>query len=261
MLKVGAVAQRLGVSPSAVRTLESLGLAKAGRSQGKQRLFTNDDVQVLRRAIFLRRVDGLNAPAILNRLKQDGLLKPEPDGPIEVQTSIGPLFRKVRLQRGLLLSTVASAIGVSKGFLSNLERSRTDASAGIVRKLAEYFGLNILDLCTRQQETGPQLKPRDRKRVTGGPGIQLEPLASGKLAMEPHLLRVAGGEGRGESYCHEGEEFLFLLRGRLDITLGAETFRLRSGDSFYFSSPTQHNWRNPGKTETIILWINTAPTF
>jgi transcriptional regulator with XRE-family HTH domain len=216
---------------------------------------------VLRRAIFLRRVDGLNAPAILNRLKQDGLLKPEPDGPIEVQTSIGPLFRKVRLQRGLLLSTVASAIGVSKGFLSNLERSRTDASAGIVRKLAEYFGLNILDLCTRQQETGPQLKPRDRKRVTGGPGIQLEPLASGKLAMEPHLLRVAGGEGRGESYCHEGEEFLFLLRGRLDITLGAETFRLRSGDSFYFSSPTQHNWRNPGKTETIILWINTAPTF
>ena len=73
-LKVGAVAQRLGVSASMVRSWEKLGLAKPARSQSKYRLYTNDDLRVLRRAIYLRRVQGLNAPAILNQLKQEGLL-------------------------------------------------------------------------------------------------------------------------------------------------------------------------------------------
>jgi transcriptional regulator with XRE-family HTH domain len=255
------VAQRLGVSASAVRSWEKLGLTKAGRSQGKQRLFTDEDLQVLGRAIVLRRVEGLNAPAILKRLQQDGLLKPDDAGPIEVQSSIGPLFRKVRLQRGQLLSTVANAIGVSKGFLSNLERSRTGASISVMRKLAAYFDLNISDLFNPLDGAGPQLRPRERKRLAGGPGVQLELLASGKFAMEPHLLRVAPGAGSGESHSHEGEEFLFVVRGRLDMLLAGEKFRLRTGDSFYFTSTTQHCWCNPGKTETLILWINTPPTY
>ena len=86
-------------------------------------------------------------------------------------------------------------------------------------------------------------------------------LASGKITMEPHLFRVAPGAGSGESYSHEGEEFLYLVRGRLDIELAGEKFQLGVGDSFYFSSKTQHRWVNPGKTETLILWINTPPTF
>ncbi len=66
--------------------------------------------------------------------------------------------------------------------------------------------------------------------------------------MEPHLFRVAPGAGSGESYSHEGEEFLYLVRGRLDIVLAGEKFQLRAGDSFYFSSKTQHSWSNPGKS-------------
>ena len=68
-LKVGAVAERLGVSASMVRLWEKLGLASPARSQSKYRLYTNDDLRVLRRAIYLRRVQGLNAPAILTRTK------------------------------------------------------------------------------------------------------------------------------------------------------------------------------------------------
>src|ERR1700678_424726 len=147
-LKVGAVAQRLGVSASMVRSWEKLGLASPTRSQSKYRLYTNDDLRVLRRAIYLRRVQGLNAPAILNQLKQEGLLNHRDAGPAEEQSSIGPRFRKLRLQRGEALATVANAVGVSIGFLSNLERSQSGASIGIMRKLAQYYVLNILDLFT-----------------------------------------------------------------------------------------------------------------
>jgi len=51
------------------------------------------------------------------------------------------------------------------------------------------------------------------------------------------------------------------VRGRLNIVLAAEEFQLRAGDSFYFSSKTLHSWTNPGKSETLVLWINTPPTF
>jgi DNA-binding transcriptional MerR regulator/uncharacterized cupin superfamily protein len=260
-LKVGAVAERLGVSASMVRSWEKLGLAKPARSQSKYRLYTNDDLRVLRRAIYLRRVQGLNAPAILHQLKQEGLLNHRAAGPAEEQSSIGPRFRKLRLQRGESLATVANAVGVSIGFLSNLERSQSGASIGIMRKLAQYFGLNILDLFNPIDGTGPLVRPQDRKSLEGGPGVHMELLASGKITMEPHLFRLAPGAGSGDSYSHEGEEFLYLVRGRLDIELAGQEFQLRAGDSFYFSSKTQHRWSNPGKTETLILWINTPPTF
>jgi DNA-binding transcriptional MerR regulator len=190
-LKVGAVAERLGVSASMVRSWEKLGLANPVRSQSKYRLYTNDDLRVLRRAIYLRRVQGLNAPAILNQLKQEGLLNHRAAGPAEEQSSIGPRFRKLRLQRGESLATVANAVGVSIGFLSNLERSQSGASISIMRKLAQYYGLNILDLFNPIDGTGPLVRPRDRKSLEGGPGVHMELLASGKITMEPHLFRLA----------------------------------------------------------------------
>lgn len=258
---MGAVAERLGVSASMVRSWEKLGLARPARSRSKYRLYSNEDLRVLRRAIYLRRVQGLNAPAILHQLKQEGLLNHRAPARADEPSSIGPRFRKLRLQRGESLATVANAVGVSIGFLSNLERSQSGASVSIMRKLAQYFGLNILDLFHPVDGTGPLVRPRDRKSLEGGPGVQMELLASGKITMEPHLFRVAPGAGSGEYYSHEGEEFLYLVRGRLDIVLAGEQYNLRAGDSFYFSSKTQHSWTNPGKSETVILWINTPPTF
>jgi DNA-binding transcriptional MerR regulator len=260
-LKVGAVAKRLGVSASTVRSWEKLGLTNPARSHIKYRLYTNEDFRVLRRAVYLRRVQRLNAPAILQQLKQEGLLNRSAASQPPEQPSIGPHFRKLRLQRGESLATVAEAVGISVGFLSNVERSQSGASIGIMRKLAQHYGLNILDLFSPIDGTGPLVRPGNRKRLKGRPGVQMELLAWGRITMEPHLLRVAPGAGNGDSYSHEGEEFLYLVRGRLAISLGPEEFRLRAGDSFYFASQTPHRWYNPGTTETIILWINTPPTF
>jgi DNA-binding transcriptional MerR regulator/uncharacterized cupin superfamily protein len=259
-LKVGAVAKRLGVSASMVRSWEKLGLARPARSQTKYRLYTNDDLRVLRRAVYLRRVQGLNAPAILKQLKHEGLLNHRKAEAAE-QSSVGPRFRRLRLRRAESLATVANAVGVSVGFLSNLERSQSGASIGIMRKLAQYYDLNILDLFSPIDGTGPLVRPQDRKVLEGGPGVRMELLAAGKITMEPHLFRVAPGGGSGESYAHDGEEFLYLVRGRLEIELAGQKYELRTGDSFYFSSKTQHRWSNPGARETLVLWVNTPPTF
>jgi DNA-binding transcriptional MerR regulator/uncharacterized RmlC-like cupin family protein len=260
-LNVGAVAKQLGVSASTVRSWENLGLASPTRSNAKYRLYSNDDLRVLRQAIYLRRIQGLNAPSVLQLLKQEGLLNSPAESKVADQSPIGPLFRKLRLHRGESLATVAKAVGVSKSFLSNIERSQNGASVGTVRKLAEHYALDVLDLFSSNDGTGPLVRPQDRKSLRGGLGVQMELLASGKITMEPHLFRVAPGAGSGNYTSHDGEEFLYLVRGRLAIWLRQEQFQVRPGDSFYFTSQIPHRWCNPGRTETIILWINTPAHF
>jgi mannose-6-phosphate isomerase-like protein (cupin superfamily) len=51
------------------------------------------------------------------------------------------------------------------------------------------------------------------------------------------------------------------MRGQLLISVDGKEYELKTGDSFYFESTTRHQWRNPGRTETSVLWINTPPTF
>jgi transcriptional regulator with XRE-family HTH domain len=260
-LKVGAVAQRLGISPTMVRSFEYLGLAIPERSPSKYRLFTNEDLRILQRAIYLRRIQGLKAPAILSQLKQEGLLNSRAASFTGDGSSIGPRLRKLRLLRGKSLSSVAEAVGVSDGFLSNLERSRYGASNAILRKLARYYGLHVSDLVQPIDTTGPLVRPQDRKSLPTRPGIHVEMLASGRISMEPHLFHIAPRAGSGEFHSHDGEQFVYVVRGRLNIRLGTEEFHLRTGCSFYFNSNIQHRWSNPGKSESIVLWINTPPSF
>ena len=174
---------------------------------------------------------------------------------------MGLRLRRLRLSRNLALADVARAVGISVGFLSAIERSHMSASVGTLRKLARYYKLNILDFFDPAQVNPYRVRPSERKRLNVGPGVRMELLAWGNTVMEPHLFTIASGAGSGDSYSHEGEEFLFVLHGILNIALGGHWYRLCPGDSFYFESGTPHTWRNTGKTDTVVLWVNTPPTF
>jgi len=257
-LKIGDVARRVGVSPSVIRSWESLGLTRPRRTESKYRLYSPEDVKVLKRARFLRRVRGLNAPAIVQLLKREGLVRPTPDG---AGGAIGARLRQLRIRRGFSLARVAKAAGISVGFLSAIERSQMSASIGTLRRLARFHKTNILDFFDPAESNSRLVRPSGRKVLEAGPGVRMELLAWGNTVMEPHLFRIAPQAGSGESYTHEGEEFLLVLRGELQLALDGEEFRLKSGDSFYFESATPHRWKNPGRSETWVLWVNTPPTF
>ena len=260
VLRIGEVAQTLGISASMIRAWEKLGLVRPVRTNSAYRLYSRSDIRVLRRAVYLRRVSGLNAPAILKQLRDERLIS---NPPLNGSNSacIGQHLRNLRLRRGESLATVANALKLSVGFLSNLERSQSSASIGLAHKLAHHYGANLLDFFSSSPNAGPLVRANERKRLQSGEGVQMELLAGGTIVMEPHLFRVAPGAGSIESYSHEGEEFLFVMKGRLNIALDSQEYRLRAGDSFYFQSSTPHRWENPGATETVVLWVNTPPTF
>ena len=256
-LKIGDVARRVGISSSAIRAWENLGLVRPRRTESRYRLYADDDVRLLKKARYLRKVRGLNAPAIVQTLKREGTIQPAGGD----SAGIGARLRRLRTQRGVGLAEVAAAAGISVGFLSALERSQMSASVGTLRRLARYYRTNILDFFDATELNTRLVRPTRRKVLEAGPGVRMELLAWGNKVMEPHLFRIAPQAGSGESYTHEGEEFLFVLRGELKIALAGEEYHLKRGDSFYFESATPHRWTNPGASETWLLWVNTPPTF
>src|ERR1700719_3730875 len=155
-LKIGDVARIVGISPTVIRMWESLGLARPRRSASKYRLYTKEDVRLLKRASFLRKVRGMNAPAIVQTLKREGLVQPPRDGHAG---AIGARLRKLRLKKGASLATVAEAAGISVGFLSALERSQMTASVGTLRKLARYYKTNILDFFDTTESNTRLVRP------------------------------------------------------------------------------------------------------
>src|ERR1700756_6005701 len=107
-LKIGDVARKVGVSPSVIRSWESLGLARPRRTESKYRLYTAEDVKLLKRARFLRKERGLNAAAIVQLLKREGKVHPVGDGNAG---AIGGHLRRLRSKRRLSLAQVAGARG------------------------------------------------------------------------------------------------------------------------------------------------------
>jgi DNA-binding transcriptional MerR regulator/quercetin dioxygenase-like cupin family protein len=258
LLRISEVARRVGVSSSALRAWEALGLVSPHRTESRYRLYAEADVRLLQRAVFLRRARGLNPAAIVHVLKRQGVVST----PAESAPLPGQRFRRLRTRRGLSLAQVARATKVSVGFLSALERGQMRSSISTLRRIARFYGTNILSLFETAAENPRLVRSSQRKVLETTPGVRMELLAWGQTAMEPHLFRIKPGGGSGESYSHEGEEFLHVLRGDFEIWLSDhDHYRLKPGDSLYFESSTPHRWRNPGRSETCLLWVNTPPTF
>ncbi len=257
-LRISEVARRVGISSSALRAWEALGLVSPRRTKSRYRLFSESDVRLLQRAIFLRRARGLNPAAIVHVLKRQGVVS----APAESTLLPGQRFRRLRTRRGLSLAQVARATGVSVGFLSALERGQMRSSIATLRRIARFYRTNILSLFETAGDNPRLVRPDQRKILETTPDVRMELLAWGNTAMEPHLFRIKPSGGSGESYSHEGEEFLHVLRGQFEVWLDVkEHYHLKPGDSLYFESSTPHRWKNPGRTETWVLWINTPPTF
>jgi DNA-binding transcriptional MerR regulator/quercetin dioxygenase-like cupin family protein len=258
LLRISEVARRLAISSSALRAWEVLGLISPQRTESRYRMYTEADVRLLQRAIFLRRARGLNPAAIVHVLKKQGVVSAPADAP----QLPGQRFRRLRMRRKLSLAQVARATRVSIGFLSALERGQMRCSVATLRRIARFYKTNIISLFDSNGDGQHLVRPSQRKILETSPDVRMELLAWGNTTMEPHLFRVKPGGGSGESYSHEGEEFLHVLRGEFELWLHNKgRYHLKAGDSLYFESSTPHRWKNPGRAEAWVLWINTPPTF
>lgn len=255
---IGQAAERVGVSPSALRLWERQGLVRPAR-RGRYRLYTDADVEHLRSVRRLRQVDHLNAPGI-RRVLRDVVATTAHDRRVD-----GRPLRRVRQSLGLSLRAAAARAGLSVSFLSALERGMSGASIATLQRLAAAYGTTLNELFGAPAAGGDRLVRAGRRPVLrlASPGVRIEQLAHGAAQLEPQLFILASGASSDGAYAHDGEEFLYLLSGSATIWVGDDaSYRLRNpGDALTFPSTLPHRWRNDASGETRLLWINTPPTF
>lgn len=267
--KIAEAARMAGVSPSTLRLWESQGLIEPVRTESGQRLYEAAHVDRLKRVSWLRTSKGLNPAAIRETLKAEEHDAPA-DAPAETEPqsgekAIGSKLRHLRREMGCTLEKVAEKTGIAVSLLSTFERTSQGLSFKALHDLTEFYGTTIPILTGQAEANERESLVRNGEWTAWPPtssGVTVQNLTTDRREMECHRFQLAPGASSEGAYSHAGEEFLHVLTGRLEIVLdGDQFFELKEGDSFYFESRRPHSWRNSYDGETVLIWVNTPPTF
>jgi DNA-binding transcriptional MerR regulator/quercetin dioxygenase-like cupin family protein len=259
-LTVGQTARILGISPSTLRLWESVGLVTPARSSGRFRLYTPELIEVLKRIKYLHDVKRLNVPGIKEAMAQ--MLPVKANGNGRETPDFGPKLRKLRKREGLKLTDAANRARVSAGFLSSVELSHAKPSVATLSRLAAAYGTTVLELYDLPKQPDRIVRPNKRRSIQTHSGVCMELLSTGTKMLETMMMRVPPGTGSDGTYAHQGEDWIYMLKGELEIWLDeSERYVLHENESFWFESNRGHRWYNPGKKEVQMIWVNTPPTF
>jgi transcriptional regulator with XRE-family HTH domain len=189
----------------------------------------------------------------------------EKAGELAMDLAVGARLRDLRHRSKLSLESVAARTELSVGFLSQIERGLSSPSLRVLATLADVLGVGIAALFgSRTSEGGAS-------GVITRAGERAE-LKLWRTGISKQLLNPAGSDGRlnlflvhldpggstgDELYTHDGEEAGLVLEGKMTLTVDAETWTLRTGDSFRFASRRPHRFANPDRTaKAVVLWVN-----
>ncbi len=178
---------------------------------------------------------------------------------------LGNQIRKLRNKRELTLQDLANMTGLSKPNLSQIENNFVTPPIATLLKIATALGVPIGHFFqdSSQESNMIVVRKEDRYGVAKGPhishiGYQYEPLAYPKIdkSMEPFIVHMEEREAKDIVYNnHRGEEFLYVLEGRLEFRCGDNAVILEEGDSLYFDSVVPHGYRGIGGTAKTLVVI------
>jgi len=183
-----------------------------------------------------------------------------------MDVAVGQKIRDLRRTRAMSLETVAVRTDLSIGFLSQIERGLSSPSLRVLATLADVLGVGIAGLFGTGEHTGAvpdAVVTRENQRPelnlwrTGISKQLLNPAGSdGRLNLFLVHLEPGGSTG-DELYTHDGEEAGLVIEGRMKLTVDAESWTLKSGDSFRFASRRPHRFSNPSRdAKAVVLWVN-----
>lgn len=181
---------------------------------------------------------------------------------------IGEKIRLLRKSRRVTLKDLAERTTLSIGYLSQIERNLSSPSVNVLRDIATALGVNISWFfeAPEQSPAGEErfiVRKNNRRRLRFRSGITdslLTPNLNGQI--ELLLSRFEPGASSGEEpYTHNGEEAGVVMAGQLELWIDGECFLLQEGDSFNFPSSAPHRYRNPGESESVVIWSITPPSY
>ena len=178
-----------------------------------------------------------------------------------VNRDIGRRIRNFRNRNGLTQQELADRTELTKGFISQLERGQVSASVVTLMDLIECLGTTPAEFFKEEEEKVVFTEDEYFEKLDemGNSRQWIVPTAQ-RFQMEPLLVLVQPHSSLEEDKPHNGEEFGYLMSGRLNVYLG-EKVHIKSGESFYYQASQKHRLENPGSRTAKLLWISTPPEF
>ncbi|NIQ38553.1 MAG: cupin domain-containing protein [Proteobacteria bacterium] len=177
---------------------------------------------------------------------------------------IGARIRSLRQQSELTQEELAERAGLTKGFISQVERDLTSISLDSLVQILDAFGEKVSDFFEDIEKEKIVYGLRDRvdlQKRNGVKGFSLLVPGSTNRLMEPVILTLGPNECTETEEAHPGDELGYVLRGKVAVHLGKKAHRAREGTCFYFTADRDHFIRNMGPADAVVLWITTPPAF
>ncbi|EWT04067.1 XRE family transcriptional regulator [Intrasporangium chromatireducens Q5-1] len=173
---------------------------------------------------------------------------------------IGARLRAARVDRGMTIGQVADLTGLTKGFISQIERDKTAASVGSLLAICNALNLHISALfeppsvyLVRHAERAPT-----QMTGVGVTDFLLSPPASAQFQIIETHIEPGGGSDPQPYRLPADAECVIVLEGSLEMQIEGDTFHLESGDALTFRARDPHVWRNPSVDEvTRVVWVLT----
>jgi transcriptional regulator with XRE-family HTH domain len=173
-------------------------------------------------------------------------------------TAIGARLKAARLARRKTLAQVALESGLTKGFVSKLERDQATASVASLMRLCQALGIQVGSLF--------HSSPGEVVRSGAYPPINFGGIGMAEFLLTPEgerrvqaiLSEIEPGGGSGdELYGLPADvEFVYVVEGRLEVTLRDHTVVLETGDAFTFPPRNEHYFRSTAEGSiTRVLWV------
>ncbi len=170
---------------------------------------------------------------------------------------LGAEIRRLRKKAGLSLEELAKQTGLAEDYLSRIEEETEIPPVGAMLQISRVLSLDAGKLLsraetqdrTRKKKEGLQRRKRSYAYKTLAPGGATMHLKAFQVTIDPQQ------DHEMVDYRHEGEEFIHVLAGKVEVTVGENKYKLSKGKSLHFNSAVPHMLRNPGdvKTELIVV--------
>jgi transcriptional regulator with XRE-family HTH domain len=185
------------------------------------------------------------------------LERQEPDDIQRQLSSFAGRLRELRRQQGLTLQEVATRSGLSKAFLSRLESGERQASISAALTLSRIFHVSLASLF--EQPADPRctiIRASEAVEKTVN-GIKYAPLSDvGRMFnVQPMRVKISPLRRGSEHYQHDGEEWVYVLRGKLTLSFIGKTYDLEEGDAAHFDSRLPHRLIARGGHEAEVLVV------
>ena len=170
----------------------------------------------------------------------------------------------MRKERGLSLVQLCDQAGCSPSYLSMVENGKVDPSVSRLKKITDALEVTLIDLFQNNNDQKVVVRKNERVRgeiVKSKTEIEILIQRNPKNQLDARVAIIKPGGSSNGYYHHPGEEFGFVLSGPFELIIDGKIYTLDEGDSFYFESPRNHAYRNPGSENAVVLWVNHPPSW